>query len=104
MATGRHELPAHAAFLDPVAFQNTLYRSPIVPHGQPRHHALLHRSLQLSVLLQLTVALQFHFLALARSDPRPFQRNLLPTKNQVGSTTGSRNDKKEEFVWSAPLG
>ena len=23
---------------------------------------------------------------------------------QVGSTTGSRNDKKEEFVWSAPLG
>ncbi len=23
---------------------------------------------------------------------------------QVGSTTGSRNDKKEEFVWSVPLG
>jgi len=34
MATGRNKLPAHAALLDPVAFHNTLHRSPIVPRGQ----------------------------------------------------------------------
>src|SRR5580700_6070205 len=83
LATGRNELSAHAALRDPVPFQNTLYRSPIVPRGQPRHHAFPHRSLQFSVLLQLTVALQFHFLAFARSDPRPFQRDLLPSKNHI---------------------
>src|SRR4029077_20426301 len=59
IATGRNELPTHAALLDPVAFQNTLHRSPIVPRGQSGHHAFPHRSLQFSILLQLTVALQF---------------------------------------------
>src|SRR5713226_6114629 len=79
----RNKLPAHAALLDSVAFQNTLHRSPIVPRGQSGHHALLHRSLQFSVLLQLTVALQFHFLALAGSHPRSFQRNFLSSKNHI---------------------
>ncbi len=83
IATGRYELPAHAAFLDPVAFHNTLHRSPIVPRGQSGHHAFPHRSLQLSVLLQLTVALQLHFLAFPRSHPRPFQRNFLSTENHI---------------------
>ena len=80
VATGRHELPAHAALRDPVPFHNTLHRSPIVPRGQPGYQAFPHRSLQFSVLLQLTVALQFHFLAFARSDSRPFQRDLLSSK------------------------
>src|SRR4029077_4707088 len=83
IATGSNKLSAHTALLDPVAFHNTLHRSPIVPRGQPGHHALLHRSLQLSVLLQLTVALQFHFLAFARSYPRPLQRNFLSTENHI---------------------
>src|ERR1700687_1602632 len=83
IATGGHELPAHAALLDPVAFQNTLHRSPIVPRGQSGHHALPHRSLQVPVLLQLTVALQFHFLAFSRSYPWPFERDLLSTKNHI---------------------
>jgi len=48
---------AHAAFLNPVAFHNTFYRSSIVSRGQPGHHPFPHRSLQLSVLLQPTVAL-----------------------------------------------
>jgi hypothetical protein len=69
IAAGLYELPAHAAFLDPVAFDNTLYRSPIVPRGQPRHHAFSHRSLQFPALLQLIVALQFHFLAFPRAYP-----------------------------------
>jgi len=38
---------------------------------------------QFSVLLQLTVALQFHFLTFARSDPRSFQRNLLSSKDHI---------------------
>src|SRR5260370_12091190 len=83
MATGLYELPAHAAFLDPVAFHNTLHRSPIVSRGQPGHHALSHRSLQFSVLLQLTVALQLHFLAFARSYPRPFYWDFLSSKNHI---------------------
>jgi hypothetical protein len=82
-AAGRHELPTHTALLDPVRFQNTLYRSPIVPCGQPGHHAFLHRSLQFSVVLQLPVALQFHFLAFPRSYPRSFQRNFLSSKNHI---------------------
>src|SRR6202047_5602825 len=83
MATGLDELPAHAAFRDPVAFHNTLHCSSIVPRGQPGHQALLHRSLQFSVLLQLTVALQFHFPAFPRSHSRPLQRNLLSTKYHI---------------------
>src|SRR4029077_13203632 len=83
MATGLYELPAHAAFRDPVAFHNTLHCSSIVPCGQPGHHALPHRSLQFSVLLQLTIALQLHFLALARSYPRSFQWDFLSTKNHI---------------------
>ena len=50
IATGRNELSAHAAFLDPVTFHNTLDRSPIVPRGQSGHNVLLHRPLQFSVL------------------------------------------------------
>jgi hypothetical protein len=42
-------LPTHTAFLDPVAFQNTFYGSPIVPRGQSGHHALLHCLLQFPV-------------------------------------------------------
>ena len=38
IATGRHELPAHAALLDPVPFQNALRHSPIVPCGQSGRH------------------------------------------------------------------
>src|SRR6266567_583783 len=83
MATGRNELPAHAALLDPVAFHNTFHRSSIVPCGQSGHHAFPHRSLQFPVLLQLTVALQFHFLALAGSYPRSFQRDLLSSKDHI---------------------
>src|SRR5437899_12961400 len=83
MATGRNELPAHAALLDPVAFHNTFHRSSIVPCGQSGHHAFPHRSLQFSVLLQLTVALQFHFLALAGSYSRSFQRDLLSSKDHI---------------------
>src|SRR5260370_24594543 len=83
IATGRHELPAHAALLDPVGSQNTLHRSPIVPRGQSGYHAFPHRSLPFSVLLQLTVALQFHFLALARSYPWSFQRDLLSPEDHV---------------------
>src|SRR6266581_7110550 len=83
IATGRNELPTHAALFDPVAFHNTLHRSSIVPRGQSGHHAFPHRSLQFSVLLQLTVTLQFHFLALARSYPRSFQRDLLSTEDHV---------------------
>ena len=45
IAAGGDELPAHAALLDPVAFQNTLHCSPIAPRGQSGHHALPHRSL-----------------------------------------------------------
>src|SRR5271170_760596 len=83
IATGLYELPTHAAFLDPVAFHDTLHRSPVVPRGQSSHHAFPHRSLQFSVLLQLGVTLQFHFLALAGSYPRSFQRDLLSSKNHV---------------------
>src|SRR6202158_2369579 len=83
IATGGHELPAHAAFLDPVAFQNTLHRSPIVPCGQSGHHAFPHRSLQFPVLLQLTVALQLHLLALAGSDPWSFQRDFLSSEDHI---------------------
>src|SRR5580700_10318311 len=49
IATGLYALPTHAAFLDPVAFQNTLYGSPIVPRGQSGHDALLHCLLQFPV-------------------------------------------------------
>src|SRR5205823_8425424 len=73
----------HAALLDPVAFHNTFHRSSIVPCGQSGHHAFPHRSLQFPVLLQLTVALQFHFLALAGSYPRSFQRDLLSSKDHI---------------------
>jgi hypothetical protein len=66
-----------------LAFQNTLHRSPIVPCGQSSHHAFPHRSLQFSVLLQLTLALQFHFLALAGSYSRSFERDLLPTEDHA---------------------
>jgi hypothetical protein len=83
IATGSDKLSAYAALLDPVAFQNTLYRSPIVPRGQPGHNTFPHGSLQFSVLLQLTVALQLHFPAFARSYPWPFQRNLLSGKDHV---------------------
>jgi hypothetical protein len=41
------------------------------------------RLVAVSVLLQLTVALQFHFLAFAGSYSRPFQRDLLSTKNHI---------------------
>jgi len=57
IAAGGDELPAHAAFLDPVALQNTFHRGTVVPRGQSRHHAFSHRTLQFSVLLQLSVAL-----------------------------------------------
>ena len=83
IATGLDELPTHTALFDPVAFHNTLHRSPVVPRGQPGHHAFPHRSLQFPVLPQLTVALQFHFLACAGSYARPLQRNFLSRKNHI---------------------
>ena len=75
-----YELPTHAALLDSVAFQNTLHRSPIVSRGQLGHHAFSHRSLQLPVLLQLLVAIQFHFFTFAGSHAWSFQRDLLSAK------------------------
>ena len=60
IATGRNELPTHAALFDPVAFQNTLHRSQIVPCGQSGH-----------------------FLALAGSYSRSFQRDILSTEDHV---------------------
>jgi len=63
IAAGGHELPADTAFLDSVAFHHTFHRSPRVSRGQSRHYTFAHRSLQFSILLQLTLAVQLHFLA-----------------------------------------
>src|SRR5262249_62369258 len=83
IAARGHELPAHAAFLDSIAFHNALHRSPIVSRGQPGHHTFPHGALQFSVLLQLTEALQLHFLAFVRPHSWSFYRDLLARKHHA---------------------